>query len=361
MAISVPLNQLTPLSSQTLSANSVPTMDMDIGQAPFEPADTDFYKIGYVQNVSVYGVEFKEGPDGFGVFASEDVEPRSRARKLPWMFFPDIVPIGHPIFDIINSTDPETDWDLRLACLLLYAFDRTITFGNYMVISYPAQMSALACFSQQSKIIKFLHPHPICLCVLSEDLMELQDQNLASIMRKQQQRALEFWQKNWHSGVPLKIKSLARDPERFIWAMNIAQSRCINMQVRIGTLVQDSNMLIPYADMLNHSFQPNREEMTVNYMNGQMNNMLMQGYGFSSPVNPWYVIQFSGNSSIHLNSFFSVFNYRRILCKNPGGHLKLRSMINLLKIRTDWYRLHRKLFVEKVIKALDIYQHRIPF
>jgi hypothetical protein len=29
------------------------------------------------------------------------------SQKLPWMFFPDIVPVGHPIFDIINSTDPE--------------------------------------------------------------------------------------------------------------------------------------------------------------------------------------------------------------------------------------------------------------
>lgn len=29
------------------------------------------------------------------------------SKKLPWMFFPDIVPIGHPIFDIINSTNPE--------------------------------------------------------------------------------------------------------------------------------------------------------------------------------------------------------------------------------------------------------------
>lgn len=28
-------------------------------------------------------------------------------QKQPWMFFPDIVPIGHPIFDIINSTNPE--------------------------------------------------------------------------------------------------------------------------------------------------------------------------------------------------------------------------------------------------------------
>lgn len=29
------------------------------------------------------------------------------SQKLPWMFFPDIIPIGHPIFDIINSTNPE--------------------------------------------------------------------------------------------------------------------------------------------------------------------------------------------------------------------------------------------------------------
>ena len=29
------------------------------------------------------------------------------SEKLPWMFFPDIVPVGHPIFDIINSTNPE--------------------------------------------------------------------------------------------------------------------------------------------------------------------------------------------------------------------------------------------------------------
>ncbi|XP_040361880.1 protein PLASTID TRANSCRIPTIONALLY ACTIVE 14 [Rosa chinensis] len=103
-----------------------------------EPADPDFYKIGFVRSMRAYGIEFKEGPDGFGVYASKDVEPLCRARvimeiplelmltisqKLPWMFFPDIVPVGHPIFDIINSTDPETGWDLRLACLLLYAFD----------------------------------------------------------------------------------------------------------------------------------------------------------------------------------------------------------------------------------------------
>nr|GMD80832.1 beta-glucosidase 44-like [Ipomoea batatas] len=100
--------------------------------------DPDFYKIGFVRSFRAYGVEFREGPDGYGVFASKDVEPLRRSRiimeiplelmltisqKLPWMFFPDIIPVGHPIFDIINSTNPETDWDLRLACLLLYAFD----------------------------------------------------------------------------------------------------------------------------------------------------------------------------------------------------------------------------------------------
>lgn len=53
-----------------------------------------------------------------------------------------------------------------------------------------------------------------------------------------------------HSGVPLKIKRLAQDPKRFIWAVSIAQSRCINMQTRIGALVQDANMLIPYAGKL---------------------------------------------------------------------------------------------------------------
>lgn len=55
---------------------------------------------------------------------------------------------------------------------------------------------------------------------------------------------------NQHSGVPLKIKRLARDPERFIWALSMAQSRCIGMQMRIGALVQDANMLIPYAGKL---------------------------------------------------------------------------------------------------------------
>lgn len=42
--------------------------------------DPDFYKIGYVRSFRAYGVEFREGPQGFGVFASKDIEPRRRAR-----------------------------------------------------------------------------------------------------------------------------------------------------------------------------------------------------------------------------------------------------------------------------------------
>ncbi|PRQ30144.1 putative [Fructose-bisphosphate aldolase]-lysine N-methyltransferase [Rosa chinensis] len=412
-----------------------------------EPTDPDFYKIGFVRSMRAYGIEFKEGPDGFGVYASKDVEPLRRARvimeiplelmltisqKLPWMFFPDIVPVGHPIFDIINSTDPETGWDLRLACLLLYAFDREDNFWQLYSDFLP---SADEC--------------PSLLLASEEELSELQDPNLASTMREQQCRALEFWEKNWHSGVPLKIKRLARDSERFIWALSMAQSRCIGMQIRIGALFQDSNMLIPYADMLNHSFQPNcflhwrfkdrmlevminagqrikkGDEMTINYMSGQQNNMLMQRYGFSSSVNPWDVIQFSGNARIHLDSFLSVFNIsglpqeyyhnnrlssggdtfvdgaviaaartlptwsdgdvppipsmerraikelqeecRQMLVKFPTNSKEDQNILDSMPDATRTleavvkYRLHRKLFIEKVMQTLDLYQERILF
>ncbi|KAL9227979.1 hypothetical protein vseg_003607 [Gypsophila vaccaria] len=410
-----------------------------------ELADPDFYKIGFVRSFRAYGVEFREGPDGFGVFASKDVEPLRRARmimeiplelmltiskKLPWMFFPNIVPIGHPIFDIINSTNPETDWDLRFACLLLYAFDHEDNFWQLYGDFLP---SADECTS--------------LLLATEEDLQELQDQSLESAMREQQRRAVEFWEKNWHSAAPLKIKRLARDRERFMWALGVAQTRCINMQIRIGALVQDAHMLVPYADMLNHSFQPNcffhwrfkdrmlevminpgqrikrGEEMTVNYLNGEQNNMLMQRYGFSSPVNPWDVISFSGDSRIHLDTFLSVFNItglpaeyyhnseiavdnfvdgaviaaartlptwsdkdvppipseerkaakdlqqqcygilseypttskqdEQILASTPDARRTFEAAVK--------YRFHRKLFIQKVIDALEIYQDKILF
>ncbi|CAI9091074.1 OLC1v1025995C1 [Oldenlandia corymbosa var. corymbosa] len=355
------------------------------------------------------------------------------SRKKPWMFFPDIIPIGHPIFDIINSTNPETDWDLRLACLLLYAFDVKDNFwtlyGDFL--PGPDECTSL-------------------LLATEEDLLEMQDQHLASTMMQQQQRALEFWEKNWHSAVPLKVKRLAREPERFIWAVSMAQSRCINMETRIGSLTQDSNLLVPYADMLNHSFQPNcffhwrfkdrmlevminagqavkkGEEMTINYLSQSRNNSYMQRYGFSSPVNPWDVIHFSGSAKIHLDSFLSVFSIsglpdeyyhnsqlstdtenfvdgavlaaartlptwtdgdvppipsierkaakelqdecQQMLAQFPTNARQDQQILdNLPEDRRPTleaaikYRLNRKLFLEKVIQTLEIYQEGILF
>ncbi|CAH1446952.1 unnamed protein product [Lactuca virosa] len=57
--------------------------------------------------------------------------------------------------------------------------------------------------------------------------------------------------------MPLKVKRLARDPERFVWAVSMAQTRHINFRIRFGSLIQDANMFAPYADMLNHSCKPN--------------------------------------------------------------------------------------------------------
>ncbi|CAN1169362.1 Protein PLASTID TRANSCRIPTIONALLY ACTIVE 14 [Linum perenne] len=168
-----------------------------------EPADPDFYKIGYARSMRAYGIDFKEGPDGFGVYASKDVQPLRR---------------------------PRTDWDLRLACLLLYSFDVKDNFWQLYGDFLPSKEECTS------------------LLMASEDeLLELQDEELASTMRKQKTRATIFWEKNWHSGVPLKIKRLASEVDRFIWALSIAQSRCINMYMRVGALEQEANLLVPYA------------------------------------------------------------------------------------------------------------------
>ncbi|KAI3921088.1 hypothetical protein MKX01_036067 [Papaver californicum] len=368
-----------------------------------EPADPDFYKIGYV---------IMEIPLELMV---------TLPQKLPWMFFPDIVPVGHPIFDIINSTNPEhAFFDLE---------------GNFWQLYGDFLPRADECTS--------------LLLATEEDLLKLQDEDLASSMRDQQERALEFWESNWHSAVPLKIKRLARDPERFMWAPSIAQSRCIKMQMRIGALIQDSDMLIPYANMLNHSFQPNcffhwrfkdrmlevmvnagqkikkGDEMTVSYMSAKKNNMFMERYGFSSPaiciftfyfilleqlnefldlyyhrLEPLRIIQFNSNARIHLDSFFSVFNisglpeeyYHNRRLSNSGDNFVDGAVIAAARTLPTWsdgdipssrvqkerlqesyrknasrcslnsqVRLHRKLFLKKVILALEIYQDRILF
>ncbi|KAM3413197.1 hypothetical protein ACQJBY_004397 [Aegilops geniculata] len=134
-----------------------------------------------------------------------------------------------------------------------------------------------------------------------------------------------------HKAIPLKLKRLAPDHERFLWAVSIVQSRCFNLNMRMGAFIQDANVLAPYADMLNHSPDANcflhwrfkdrmlevmikaghaikkGDEMTIDYMSA-VNSTLMQRYGFSSPTNPWEHINFSSPAKIHLDSFLSVFN-----------------------------------------------------
>ena len=54
-------------------------------------------------------------------------------QKHPWMFFPDIVPIGHPIFDIINSTDPEVITTLKV---VIFFFLFTERLGSQVSVSF---------------------------------------------------------------------------------------------------------------------------------------------------------------------------------------------------------------------------------
>lgn len=278
--------------------------------------------------------------------------------------------------------------------------------------------------------------------------MELEDQDLATKMLKNQKRAIDFWQKHWHKTIPLKLKRLAPDHERFLWALSIVQSRSVNLKLRMGAFLQDANVLVPYADMLNHSPDANcflhwrfkdrmvevmikagravkkGDEMTIDYMSG-VNSSFMERYGFSSPTNPWELINFSSDAKIHLDSFLSVFNiaglhdelyYNAALTSGEnnfvdGGvvaaartlptwsegdvpaipslerksaqalqeecHTMLESFSTTIQqdqeiLDSDGhirrtreiaikYRLHRKLLLQKIIDALDIYQDKILF
>ncbi|GKC84397.1 hypothetical protein Tco_1140114, partial [Tanacetum coccineum] len=278
----------------------------DTPASKLELADPEFYKMGFVRSMRAYGVEFREGPNGFGVYASRDIEPSRRAKVRHFTFILCSCGHGDPVrvdanykpehpldvfpghhtswasnFDIINSTNPETDWDLRMACLLLYAFDHDKNFWQLYGDFLP---SAEECTS--------------LLLATEDDLKELHDENLASTMRKEKARVMEFWEKNWHSAMPLKVKRLARDPERFIWAVSMAQTRHINYRIRVGSLVQDANMFAPYAE-------------DVLSLSSQISNM------------------------------------------REDSFVGTRAVLAAAWTLPSWYRLHRKLFIEKVIQALD--------
>lgn len=292
--------------------------------------DPAFYEMGYVRHLRAYGIDFKEGLDGVGVYSAKDIpylrKPRiimeiplelmiSVSKDPPWIFHPDFVPLGHPIFDIINSTDAEVDWDIRLACLLLLAMDTKNHFWQLYSDFLP---EAVDCTS--------------LLLATEGELAELQDSRVASVIRQQQKRAESAWAKYWTADSPLKLKRLARTSEQFKWAVAIAQTRHITMNMTVGARPQVANMFIPYIDMLNHSLQPTCSyrwrrkdrmlevlvnsgqsikagtEMTLNYMEKTSNEKYLELFGFSSPANAWDKVNFLGKARIHKDSFLSAFH-----------------------------------------------------
>ncbi|KAL3701433.1 hypothetical protein R1sor_019455 [Riccia sorocarpa] len=284
---------------------------------------------------------------GVGVYAAKDLPTLNKARvimeipselmvtvtrQLPWLFYPDFLPIGHPLFEVINSTDPETGWDFRLACMLLLALDQDDNFWQLYSDYLPGNEDSTN-----------------LLLATEEELQELHDEELADFIRVQKKRALDFWTANWvliqrvlfhlfeSVGFCAEAKRLARDANMFLWAVGMAWSRKFDMKITIGAKTQELNMLIPYADMLNHSFEPTcslrwrrrdrmlevvmnagqtfkqGDEMTLNYLDCKANDIFMQRYGFSSAQNPCDVVKFSGDEKIHLDSFLSAFNLAGML------------------------------------------------
>eukprot|EP00271_Cylindrocystis_brebissonii_P007397 TRINITY_DN20894_c0_g1_i1.p1 TRINITY_DN20894_c0_g1~~TRINITY_DN20894_c0_g1_i1.p1 ORF type:complete len:526 (-),score=90.07 TRINITY_DN20894_c0_g1_i1:295-1872(-) len=293
--------------------------------------DPDFYRMGYVRQVRAYGVEFKEGSMGVGVYSAVDIPDVTIPRKImeipgelmvtvskdsPWMFQPDFLPIGHPLFEVIESTDPEKDWDLRMACMLLLArFDKE----NFWHLYGGFLPEAEEC--------------PSLLLATEEELEELQDPALAQQMRSEQARARDLWRANWEATVvPDKLRVLCDSEAQWMWTVAQARSRTLYMHCVFGALRQDTYVLCPYADMLNHSYVPrcfyrwrkadrmlevflgmNQKvrvgtHLTMAYVERQSNDELMARYGFSMPDNQWEAVEFSGRAKIHRNSFLATFS-----------------------------------------------------
>lgn len=76
--------------------------DEQCRRVQMEPADPDFYRIGYARMMRAYGVEFLEGPDGMAVYASRDVDPLRRARVSLSLTIPSLsfqfTAIGHKYY-----------------------------------------------------------------------------------------------------------------------------------------------------------------------------------------------------------------------------------------------------------------------
>ena len=60
----------------------------DLESKQLQDIDPAFYEMGYARQLRAYGIEFKEGDDGVGVYAAKDIltvkKPRVSYRILSW-------------------------------------------------------------------------------------------------------------------------------------------------------------------------------------------------------------------------------------------------------------------------------------
>lgn len=80
------------------------------------------------------------------------------SQRLPWMFFPDIIPVGHPIFDIINSTNPEVSVCRQpssdsIICLLCQSVDVKIHSRILYLLSILMNFCLLNCIFNQKILV----------------------------------------------------------------------------------------------------------------------------------------------------------------------------------------------------------------
>ncbi|CAI5475291.1 unnamed protein product [Closterium sp. Yama58-4] len=292
-----------------------------------------FYYMGNRRGMGAYGVEFKEPANGLqgegdlagvGVYAARDIDSRGGARVVmevplplmlsvsrdpPWMFHPDIVPMGHPVFDVISAAEGEANWDLRLACLLLLALNSSPA-SRGREDAYGSKRPHF--FTEYADFLPSPLDCPSLLLSSEEEVAALQDEGLAEEARQQQQRVKAFWRAHWGSdSSPHQLQRLAPSEADMLWAVGIVQSRGGVRHTPMGTVKTDTHMLLPYADMLNHSFSPlcslhwrksdrvmevrvdaghivrAGTELTISYVPKADNRTLMRSFGFSITHNPW--------------------------------------------------------------------------
>ena len=56
----------------------------------------------------------------------------STSLEAPWVFYPDFLPLGHPLFEVINSTDAEVSTSLLFS---LHAGARRVGFMKGNIVS----------------------------------------------------------------------------------------------------------------------------------------------------------------------------------------------------------------------------------